>query len=413
MNEYIPVLIKVFLIFAGSFIIYLFPFLMLRKKHFKGGKGISLNLLMVSLYPIVVIILVYILKSIQTPYFTPFTLKISLHTGIYLLIFLFTAQIIKETIPVSTARKTIRWVLLPLLFSIGLLYEFNLLKSVIHFLQRPIIHISGVKISIVSIIVGVIFFFVFLKFAGWLKNFLEKKLPGVGNYDTTIAHTVAITTFYTIIFIGSLISLSIMGIDLTTLKIIGGALGVGIGFGLQSIVNNFVSGFILLWERTIKRGDVIEVNNHLGRVERIGLRATSIRTFNNIELIIPNAFFINNSVINYTHSDNLVMVGVPVGVPYGSDPYNVKNTLLDAVKGMKDILEHPEPMVLFNNYGESSLNFELKFWISQPLKKLFYESEIRFLIFKKLKDNGIEIPFPQMDVHLKNEKDNGIDGKTN
>jgi len=302
--EYIPILIKISFILIGSFVIYIIPFLILRKRHLKAGKEISLNLFKISLYPLTVIAITYILKFLMVSYFPPFVLKISLHIGIYLLIFLFTAQVIKESIHVSMARRIIRWVLLPLLFIIGLLYELNLLNPTIYFLQRPIINVSGVKISVVSIIIGVIFFFVFLKFAGWLKNFLEKRLPGVGNYDTTIAHTVAITTFYTVLFIGGLISLSIMGIDLTTLKIIGGALGVGVGFGLQSIVNNFVSGFILLWERTIKRGDIIEINNRLGRVEKIGLRATSIRTFNNVEFIIPNAFFINNNVINYTQYIN-------------------------------------------------------------------------------------------------------------
>ena len=183
-----------------------------------------------------------------------------------------------------------------------------------------------------------------------------------------------------------------------------GALGVGIGFGLQHMVNNLLSGFIILTDKSIVVNDLIEVDGLLGWVEAIGLRATIIRTFNNIEVIVPNSELVYNKVTNYTYSDNLIRIDIPIGISYSSDPTRVKEVLIKALSHLENRVEEPPIDVFFTNFGESSLDFTVLIWTDQPLKKKRMESEARFAIWKALNENDIEIPFPQRDIHIKNKE---------
>jgi len=217
-------------------------------------------------------------------------------------------------------------------------------------------------------------------------------------------HIFSMIVRYGIIVVGIFIALSIVGIDLTTLKVLIGALGVGIGFGLQHMVNNLLSGFIILSDKSIVVNDLIEVDGLLGWVEAVGLRATIIRTFNNVEVIVPNAELVYNKVTNYTHSDNLIRIDIPVGVSYTSDPNRVKEVLIEALSPLKERVEKSSIDVYFNDFGESSLDFIAFIWTDQPLKKKKIESDARFAIWKALKENNVEIPFPQQDIHIRDSK---------
>lgn len=206
---------------------------------------------------------------------------------------------------------------------------------------------------------------------------------------------------YAILFVGFIILLSALGFGLNQITIIGGALGVGIGFGLQAIVNNFVSGLILLFERPIKVGDMIEVGTDVGEVKELGLRATTVQTFDNAEIVIPNSQLISGSVVNWTLAEKKIRVRVPVGVAYGSDISAVLKILLACAEDNPNVLSQPKSAALFLAFGASSLDFELRVWISDFSNKLTVLSELNQDIEYEFSLAGIKIPFPQADLHLR------------
>ena len=209
-------------------------------------------------------------------------------------------------------------------------------------------------------------------------------------------------TTYLFFLTGLFIGLQSLGVNLTSLVVFGGAVGVGVGLGLQNVVSNFVAGLILLIEQPIRMGDRIETQATLGDVVRIGARSTWIRTNDNIVIIVPNNDFINNSVTNWTANDPNVRISIPVGVGYSSDPEQVRELLLKAARAQEDVLSDPKPDVIFTDYGDNSLNFLLRVWTStRAHSPLILKSDIYFTAFRLFNDNGIELPFPQRDLHIR------------
>ena len=207
---------------------------------------------------------------------------------------------------------------------------------------------------------------------------------------------------YTLIAVGFYVAFQLVGVDLSSLAIIAASLGVGIGFGLQNIINNLVSGIIILAERPISIGDRIEVAGVAGRVTKIQLRSTTVVTNDNITMIVPNADFISNTVTNWSHGDPKVRIRVPVGVAYGSDLKLLQRLLLEAAAEHPKALRDPSPVVLFNEFGDNSLNFELGVWTQEmTATPIHFTSEMNFIIDQKLRENDIEIPFPQRDLHVR------------
>jgi small-conductance mechanosensitive channel len=180
-----------------------------------------------------------------------------------------------------------------------------------------------------------------------------------------------------------------------------GALGVGIGFGLQNVVNNFVSGLILLYERPIQVGDVVEVGAVSGEVTRIGVRSSTVRTFPGAEVIVPNATLISTEVTNWTLSDRRRRIELGVGVAYGTAPQQVIDLLLASVRGRASVLEAPAPVALFLRFGESSIEFTLRFWTADFDRWQLLASEVMIEVYEQLGRAGIVIPFPQRDLHLR------------
>jgi small-conductance mechanosensitive channel len=184
--------------------------------------------------------------------------------------------------------------------------------------------------------------------------------------------------------------------------VFGGAVGVGIGLGLQNVVSNFVAGLILLIEQPIRIGDRIEVKETFGDVVKIGARSTWIRTNDNIVIIVPNSDFINSAVTNWTANDPNVRIIIPVGVGYDSDPEKVRELLLQAASVHEDVLSEPRSDVIFTDYGDNSLNFSLRVWTSSRAHTPFVlKSDLYFALFKLFRENGIELPFPQRDLHIR------------
>ncbi|MEO8604972.1 MAG: mechanosensitive ion channel domain-containing protein, partial [bacterium] len=205
---------------------------------------------------------------------------------------------------------------------------------------------------------------------------------------------------YAVLFIGFLFALAAMGVDLNKFTLLAGAFGVGIGFGLQNIVNNFVSGLIMLFERPVQVGDVVSLANVYGEVRRIGIRSSTLRTVEGADVIVPNGEFVSGTVTNWTLSDRLRRIDVQVGVAYGSDPEKIL-ALLRAVAGAHAyIVETPKPVALFTAFGDSALNFELRAWTDNFDQWVATRSELAVAINAKLIEAGISVPFPQRDVNV-------------
>ena len=209
-------------------------------------------------------------------------------------------------------------------------------------------------------------------------------------------------TFYFLVVFFTLFALQLVNVPLTLFTFLGGALAIGVGFGSQNILNNFISGLILLAERPIRVGDMVDVDGTYGAVESIGLRSTRVRSFTNIHVIVPNSAFLEKNVVNWTLSDDLVRIHISVGVIYGSPTDEVTRLIGQAVDEHKKILKNPEPVILFTEFGDNSLNFEVHFWIRMRrlMDRRRIESDVRYQIDGLFRQAGIVIAFPQRDVHL-------------
>ncbi|OIP66673.1 MAG: hypothetical protein AUK29_00275 [Nitrospirae bacterium CG2_30_53_67] len=214
---------------------------------------------------------------------------------------------------------------------------------------------------------------------------------------------------YLLVLVGFILALGAVGFELKNLVILTGALGIGIGFGLQNIANNFVSGLILLFERPIKVGDIVQISGEWGEVKQIGLRATVVQTFDRAEIIVPNSDLVSSQVTNWTLSDKMVRLVIPVGVAYGSDVPLVMRLLFEAAHRHPLALKNPEPQVLFLSFGESSLNFELRVWIGDVRKLVEMKSELHMEIDRTFRASGVEIPFPQRDLHVRSVDASAVD----
>ena len=189
--------------------------------------------------------------------------------------------------------------------------------------------------------------------------------------------------------------------ELSNLAMVAGGLSVGIGFGMQTIINNFLSGLILIFSRTMQVGDVVEVGNTTGRVRKISVRATIVETYDNAIIYVPNAEFVSSRLINWTRNSRSVRLQVDVGVAYGTSTELVMRIMHDIAKGHPSILKYPEPVVLFTAFGDSTLNFALRFWVQDYDVGVSTSSDIRLSMEREFRAHNIEVAFPQLDVHVK------------
>jgi small-conductance mechanosensitive channel len=233
------------------------------------------------------------------------------------------------------------------------------------------------------------------------RYFTMKVLARVG-FDAASQYAIARISGYAIIILGFYTALTEVGFPLNSLAVVAGAIGIGIGFGLQNIIQNFVSGIIILAERPIAIGDRIEVGGVAGTVSKINLRATEILSNDNISTIVPNSNFITGLVTNWSHGDPRVQIRIPIGVAYGSDIEKLTRVLKEVAAENTDALKNPEPTVYFESFGDSSLNFELGVWTqSMTHSPRRFRSDLNFAVERKFRQNNIEIPFPQRDLRLR------------
>ncbi len=231
--------------------------------------------------------------------------------------------------------------------------------------------------------------------------FLRTKILYQTRISRSSQEVISIVVRYGLICLGTIILLQVWGVNLSSLAILGSALGVGIGLGLQDITKNFASGLVMLFERSVQIGDFIEVNGHKGIVERIQARSIVLKTLDRVSVVVPNSRLLADDVINWSHDSPISRFALPVGVAYGCHPEVVKDVLLQVAKEHQEVLDYPLPQVFFTSFGDSSLDFELMVWIADPSRQPIIKSELYFRIEKLLRDRAIEIPFPQRDLHLR------------
>jgi potassium-dependent mechanosensitive channel len=274
-------------------------------------------------------------------------------------------------------------------------------RGLLRFLQAPLFTLGQAQINLQSILLTGLGLIVVIWLGRWSREatyrWVYSKIVDLG-----ARHSLSVFTQYAVVLLGLLITLRTIGIDLTTLAIFAGALGVGIGFGLQTIANNFISGLLLLMERPLRSGDIVDIGTSQGEVTRIGIRSLTVKTWDNQEVIIPNAEVISNAFTNWTHTDNVVRTKVLIGVSYDADPRLAKQVIEQALKRNPAVLGLPEPRVWLSEFGDSSVNFHVQYFTDvRRYNRLELKSQVLFGIWDALKDAGIVIPYPQRDVHIK------------
>ncbi len=262
--------------------------------------------------------------------------------------------------------------------------------------------IAGSSFTVGKLVIVLVLLVALVWVTGRVTTMVVDRILARRGLDVGIAQAVGTIFRYAIVGLGTLVIVQSAGIDLSTLTVLAGALGVGLGFGLQNVVGNFISGLIILFERPIKVGDRVEVGQVMGDVRRIAARATTVVTNDNIAIIVPNSDFITERVTNWSHGSRLVRLRVPVGVSYAADPDVVRRLLTDVAERHAGVLKEPKPDVIFLEFGDSSLNFELRVWTRDFTDKpILLRSQLNFDIWQQFKSGGIEIPFPQRDLHIR------------
>ena len=269
------------------------------------------------------------------------------------------------------------------------------------FMNFKLFEINKTAVTPSSILMFLIFIAFFAMTSRVLQRVLRAQVFSRMSIDTGMQYTLTRITHYLIMIVGAVVAFQFIGIDLTGLAIILGFLSVGIGFGLQNITSNFVAGLILLLERPIKVGDRVILGNQEGDVVEIKMRSTTIRTLNNIAVIVPNSEFVSSKLENWSYGDQNVRVDIDIGVSYESNLEMVMRSLLEVAGEHAEVLKHPAADVLHMGFGDSAWNMRLRIWLEHPRRHPQVRSEINCAIVQKFRQNGLEIPFPQRDLHLR------------
>ncbi len=271
--------------------------------------------------------------------------------------------------------------------------------------NQPLIELGDSNLTLNSIFKLLLVMLLVVVSERYLRRILRKRILARTHMEPDLQYAVSRFVGYCFIAVGFFFAFRVIHLDLSSLAVIVGGLGIGIGFGLQNIVSNFVSGLIILAERPIAIGHRVEVGGVAGQVTKISLRSTVVVTNDNITIIVPNSNFITNPVTNWSYGDPKVRLRLSVGVAYGSNVEKLRQVLMEIAAENPAVLKDPAPMVRFLEFGDSSLNFELAVWtIEMAHRPTRFRSDLYFAIERKLRENNIEVPFPQRDLHLRSGK---------
>lgn len=277
----------------------------------------------------------------------------------------------------------------------------EIISTIHELLTTTLFQLKETPVTILSLLIFFGFLTAFAIAGGIIKRILHKNVLPRFEIESGLRYTLARVSQYIIVSIGVLISFQFVGIDLSSLAVIFGLLSVGIGFGLQNITSNFISGLIVLFERPISVGDRVSVGGVEGDVIEINIRATKIRTLNNISIIVPNSEFVASNVINYSHGDSTYRLDLSVGVSYNSDLDVVLKALQEVIDENNEILSYPESQIHLAEFGDSSWNMQIRVWIPDVKRYPITRNELNQAIVHKFREREIEIPFPQRDLHMR------------
>ncbi|MGM0587645.1 MAG: mechanosensitive ion channel family protein [Bacteroidota bacterium] len=279
----------------------------------------------------------------------------------------------------------------------------EILAFIQQILNFTLFELNNTPVTLMSFVIFLVFVGVFAFLSNLLRRFLFKRVLKRFQIDQGMRYTLSRVSQYSVMVIGVLISFQFIGIDLSSLAVIFGLLSVGIGFGLQNLTSNFISGLIVLFERPISVGDRVVVNDIEGDVIEINIRATKVRTVNNVSIIVPNSEFVAKDVVNYSHGDPTYRLDIDVGVSYGSDLDKVLRALKEVADENKTVMRTPPSEVHLTNFGDSAWDMQLRAWIPDVTEYPRVRNELNQAIVHKFRENNIEIPFPQRDLHMKSD----------
>ena len=314
----------------------------------------------------------------------------------------FTVYVLRKAFNPSPALRAWESIIGTLVWAAVALHLLGWLPAVLKSLDSVAVTIGTTRVSLLWLSKLTVSVGFFLLVALWLSAVLEKRLLQSKTLSAGLRVGLAKTARLSIVTVGFLVALNATGFDLTGLAVFGGALGVGIGFGLQRITSNFISGFILLFDRSIRPGDVITIGNSFGWVQELRARYVVVRDRDGVDTLIPNENLITTQVINWSYSDLNVRVKIPVQISYKDDPEQAMALMLEAARASGRTLTDPPPVCRLMKFGESGIDLELRVWISDPQEGLSnVRSDINLAIWRAFKQHGITIPFPQRDVHVR------------
>lgn len=287
-------------------------------------------------------------------------------------------------------------------WSIAALSITDTLDQTVAILDGIAFSIGSFRLSLLVVIQGLISFFIAIWIASFISRILDHRIRNLQHITPSVRVLISKISKTAIFVFAIMIVINSLGIDLTALAVFGGAIGLGLGFGLQKVVSNLVSGLILLVDRSVKPGDVIEVGDTYGWVNTLSARHVSILTRDGVEHLIPNEALITEKVVNWSYTNSNIRLKIPIGVSYDADLHEVIAIINEAAAGHSRVLKHPEPVTRLMEFGDSSVNFELRIWISDPTRGVVnVRSDILLAVWDKFKEKHIEIPYPQRVVHMK------------
>lgn len=278
------------------------------------------------------------------------------------------------------------------------------MESILAYLNKPAFEFMSREFTVGMLILIPVMFLL----AVWLLKFISKIVPRLlakNGATPDAVHLINRVVQILVLVVMVITALDILNVPLTAFAFVSGAVAIGVGFGAQNIINNFISGWILMWERPIRIGDTLEVDNTRGRVEAINTRSTRIRRVDGVHMLVPNSKLLENTVINWNLVNTETRTSVTVGVAYGSSVREVERLIYDAVAKLDGVLTTPAPAVMFDDFGDNALNFEVYYWLnaSSEMERRKSRSDCRFLICEAFEKAGIVIAFPQRDIHVDGE----------
>ncbi len=318
-----------------------------------------------------------------------------------------TVYILRRAITPGPALRAWEGFITAVAVTLVALHLLGWLPEIISGLDNMAIQFGKTRFSLLSLMKLFIAVAVFLLLARWLSNFIEQRAKLSPNLSPSMRVGLAKTSRFILYTLAVLFALSSVGIDLTSFAVFSGALGVGLGFGLQRIASNFISGFILLFDRSIRPGDVISIGDRFGWVEALHARYIVVRDRDGVETLIPNENLITSEVINWSYSDRHVRVRLPVQIGYQDNPEQAMAIMVDACKVSDRILAGPEPVARLLGFGDNGIELELRLWLADPEEGVgAVKSDVNLEIWRQFQQHGITIPYPQRDVHIIDKQEN-------